>query len=358
MTISVISITFNAVDCLEKTIESVIKQSGLDVEYIIIDGGSTDGTVDIIKSYGDYISYWVSEPDNGIYDAMNKGISVATGEVLAFLNAGDHYNDDCLKTVAERIVNNDLVIGNAYKTSNNERAGLFQYCPDEYEYKMPCCHQAVFTRKKVFDELGKYDTQYRICADYEWIKRVLHSKKYKVNWIEDVLVDYDISGISSSSHFLRNSEHIDIIMRYIEKSNATARCLKEICKQAYLRDAFMFFNNERDKIEKIIRLYFKDDADIVVWGTAYWGNELCNLLEEKNISIKAFVDSDKEKQDTLFHNKYMINDPSSITEKDRIIVAMEQKNDSIIRFLNEKCVKEEKVLFVRDIVDMIRAIFS
>lgn len=308
---------------MKETIESVIKQNGVEIEYIIIDGESTDGTVDIIKSYCKDISYWVSEPDNGIYDAMNKGISVATGDVVAFLNAGDCYVDNCLKLVAEQIENNDLVIGNAYKVNNNERVELFQYCPDEYEYKMPCCHQAVFARKMVFDEIDKFDTQYQICANYEWIKRVIHSKRYKINWIEEVLVDYDMSGISSSSHMLRNSEHIDIIMRYIEKSKDKSKCLKEICKQAYLRDALMYFNNEKDKIERIIRLYFKDEDDFLIWGTAYWGKQLCDLLEEKNIKIKAFVDSDKEKQALLFNDKYLVKNPSSITAKDKAIVAME-----------------------------------
>lgn len=93
--ISVITVCYNAVDTLEKTIQSVLEQTYHNIEYIIIDGGSTDGTVEIIHRYVDYLAYWVSEPDRGIYDAMNKGIERATGEWVNFMNAGDYfYNYD------------------------------------------------------------------------------------------------------------------------------------------------------------------------------------------------------------------------------------------------------------------------
>ena len=94
MKVSVITISYNAVSVIEDTIQSVLNQSYKDIEYIIIDGGSTDGTVDIIKKYQDKINYWVSEPDNGIYDAMNKGIDKATGEWINFMNAGDYFHSN------------------------------------------------------------------------------------------------------------------------------------------------------------------------------------------------------------------------------------------------------------------------
>ena len=101
--ISVVTVSYNAVDTIERTILSVLNQTYSDIEYIIIDGGSTDGTVDLIKKYADKITYWVSEPDQGIYDAMNKGIDVATGEWINFMNSGDSfYRQDVLSSLFDK----------------------------------------------------------------------------------------------------------------------------------------------------------------------------------------------------------------------------------------------------------------
>lgn len=110
--ISVITVCYNAVDTLEKTIQSVLEQTYHNIEYIIIDGGSTDGTVEIIHRYVDYLAYWVSEPDRGIYDAMNKGIERATGEWVNFMNAGDYfYNYDVISNVFKVLQKADVMTG-------------------------------------------------------------------------------------------------------------------------------------------------------------------------------------------------------------------------------------------------------
>lgn len=113
--ISVVTVCYNAADTIEKTMLSVLNQTYHDIEYIIIDGGSTDGTVEIIRKYADRIAYWVSEPDKGIYDAMNKGIKVATGEWINFMNAGDEFVDaNVLDKLffAKTVANVDVIYGN------------------------------------------------------------------------------------------------------------------------------------------------------------------------------------------------------------------------------------------------------
>lgn len=107
MKITVITVCFNSVVTIEKAIKSVINQDYLDKEYIIVDGGSTDGTLDIIRKYEKYITRWISEPDNGIFDAMNKGIEMASGDVIAFLNSDDWYMDSALSMVHEAFREND-----------------------------------------------------------------------------------------------------------------------------------------------------------------------------------------------------------------------------------------------------------
>ena len=122
--ISIITVVLNSVETIEKTIKSIIGQSFTNYEYIIIDGGSNDGTIDIIRKYSSYISYWISEPDKGIYDAMNKGIAYAKGEYIGILNSDDWYVKNSLSTIANQIQNNpniDIIYGNIlryYSESN------------------------------------------------------------------------------------------------------------------------------------------------------------------------------------------------------------------------------------------------
>lgn len=128
MRISIITVSYNSAGTIERTIKSVIQQDYGDVEYIVIDGGSTDGTVDVIRKYEKKIFFWLSEPDEGIYDAMNKGIRRATGEIIAFLNSDDWYQKNILSEVAEQFQDNNtqIVCGDVY------------YHQERKHYKMAC----------------------------------------------------------------------------------------------------------------------------------------------------------------------------------------------------------------------------
>lgn len=179
--ISIITVSYNVVNTIEETILSVINQNFEDYEYIIIDGGSTDGTKDIIEKYEDKISFWVSEPDKGIFDAMNKGISLANGEWLNFMNAGDSFYDlNVFKSVFSVPRTSDVIYGDnmlCYQWSQillspDEISNTTQY--------MVFGHQTTFTRREL---LLKYlfDCSYKIAADYDFFFRVYrdgHSFEY------------------------------------------------------------------------------------------------------------------------------------------------------------------------------------
>lgn len=148
--ITVVTVCYNAVDTIENTILSVLNQTYDNIEYIIIDGSSTDGTVDIIKKYADKIAYWVSEPDNGIYDAMNKGIDIATGDYINFMNAGDgFYDNEALSNLMPFIKNNvSVIFGKSIKTngSGDEKLEIpIPFYTQNKRIKSPgICHQATF----------------------------------------------------------------------------------------------------------------------------------------------------------------------------------------------------------------------
>ncbi len=201
--ISIITVVYNGEKFLEKTIQSVINQTYKNIEYIIIDGGSTDGTVDIIKKYEKYISHWVSERDEGIYDAMNKGMEVASGDFATFMNGGDSfYEDGVIESVVEKITDREKVyFGRAENISNNSPSWLH---PDmKYNQKniqkwlikqMPN-HQAMFFPKCFFKKY-KYDLKYKIFAD-----AVYKNKAKKICgfiFVDLVVCRFELGGVSSA----------------------------------------------------------------------------------------------------------------------------------------------------------------
>lgn len=178
---SIITVTYNAAQWLERTMESIISQNCQDVEYIVIDGGSTDGTLDIIKRYENHITYWISEPDKGIYDAMNKGMKVATGDYLWFLNAGDtFYSPNVLLEMSEAIQANqfpDIIYGETeiMDAQGNNLGNRRLKAPDRLTWKsfsmgMLVCHQSFVVKRTMADD---YDLQYRFSADYDWTIRCM-----------------------------------------------------------------------------------------------------------------------------------------------------------------------------------------
>lgn len=211
--ISIVTVSYNAVSTIEQTILSVINQTYPHIEYIIIDGGSTDGTVDIIKKYADKIAYWVSEPDKGIYDAMNKGIKVATGEWINFMNAGDCFaNIYCIENIfSHQIEKNIHMIYGDINYIKNEKINYTKALPISIiKHRMPCSHQAMFVRKS-FDNI-LFDLKYHIAAEYEIIHRILNRSGEKAFlYLPITICNFDANdGISSLYPLKCFKECIDI----------------------------------------------------------------------------------------------------------------------------------------------------
>ena len=171
MKVSIITVCLNAADVLKKTIESIAWQSYGNMEYLIIDGGSTDGSLDIIRSNSGLINRWISEKDKGIFDAMNKGIDMATGEVTAFMNAGDRYSHpDAVRLSVELFTKTgaDIVYGNCSYV-NGKSCWDIDYSGihlEDYYKSVVLCHQAIFTKTSLL-RTHKFDTRYKICGDYK-----------------------------------------------------------------------------------------------------------------------------------------------------------------------------------------------
>lgn len=194
--ISIITINYNNCEGLRRTIESVVNQTCRDFEYIIIDGGSTDGSVDVIKRYADNIDYWVSEPDKGIYNAMNKGVAVAKGEYCLFMNSGDClYNESVIERVYELVdFNSDIIAGDVARNggicdSPNEITGVFMV-------KSALCHQTSFIKAETLRRLP-YDESLKIVSDWKHMFQLLVIANGSYQHVKVVICEYDTTGFSA-----------------------------------------------------------------------------------------------------------------------------------------------------------------
>lgn len=205
--VSVITVVFNGAETLEHTIQSVIKQGYDNIEHIVIDGGSTDRTTDILRSYDDNIDYWVSEKDAGIYDAMNKGIALARGKYIGMLNADDYFAD---ASALERIIRPlegsdvDAVFSCLDIVSPNNldrvlrRYRVSSFSPFMLRIGVMPPHPTFYCKKSCYEKAGPYRTDYRIAADFEMMVRLL--LRYRITWsfIDEITVKMRAGGLSSS----------------------------------------------------------------------------------------------------------------------------------------------------------------
>ena len=245
MKLSIITINYNNCDGLRKTIESVIAQTTRDFEYIVIDGGSTDGSVDVIKEYADYIDYWVSEPDKGIYNAMNKATDMASGKWLLFLNAGDQLVDEkVLAEVAKNDCDNTAILyGDVfyclYKLYKKIPAGT----PDELKNGMVFCHQSAFIARKKMAEY-RYDESYRIGADYDFICRCYKSGE-QFKKLDIPISVFELGGASSNP--------VKHMFEQLKIQNKNSLITEEEYEEAVVTwKKKEKYYKMRDKIEKIV----------------------------------------------------------------------------------------------------------
>lgn len=217
--VSIVTVVFNGEKELETTILSVIEQSYNHIEYIIIDGDSQDNTLDIIQKYEAKIDYWRSEPDSGIYDAMNKGIKAATGQIIGLINCGDTYTknavSEIVKLYQKHMHDPYLVITGAMYRFDDSKKIEFKitktsdYLKHNINGGMPINHPATFVTKATYEILNYFNVDYRICGDYDLIYRAYNDCKVKFVFTTEELAYMKLGGISEqfSSFGTRAKEH-------------------------------------------------------------------------------------------------------------------------------------------------------
>lgn len=257
MKISVITISFNALNNIENTIISVVEQEFNDFEYIIVDGNSLDGTVDIIKKYDNKITKWISEPDSGIYNAMNKGISLATGDFCIFMNAGDCFVDkNVLYNVSRSLLNEcDIYNGNAFFVDDNNKLICYERYRKSYSIKHfikdSICHQATFIRTNLLRKYP-YDESLKMVSDWKFWLQMICLEDAVFKGINVDVCCFNMNGITNTQKECGKQEREDVLksmftfidLAYFRKRSfldkSVFRILSGIVRRFWIYYAFLF----------------------------------------------------------------------------------------------------------------------
>ncbi|MGQ1786645.1 MULTISPECIES: glycosyltransferase family 2 protein [unclassified Saccharicrinis] len=225
MTVSIITATYNAGKTLESAITSVINQTYPHIEYIVVDGGSKDETIGLVDKYRPFIHRYVSEPDNGIYDALNKGISMATGDIIGFLHADDLLDDDSTIETMLNVLKNkntDAIYGDLEYVQVNDPTKVVRYWkskpfkPSLLKAGWMPPHPTLFLKKQVYDEIGLFNLNYKIAADYDFILRLFSNPNYSATYVPMVITRMRVGGASNKN-----------IKNILLKTREDIRALKE-----------------------------------------------------------------------------------------------------------------------------------
>ncbi|MDE5724306.1 MAG: glycosyltransferase, partial [Paramuribaculum sp.] len=239
MTISVIIATWNSAKTISNTIESIYRQTWKEIEVIVVDGQSTDNTVEIVKEYEGRFGgrlRWISEPDRGLYDAMNKGIAMATGDVVGILNSDDFYtSDDVLERVAREIDGVDAVYGDIHFVNPDDLSKCVRYYSSRSFRRwqmrlgfMPA-HPSFYCRRRVYQSLGAFDLQFKVAADFEQLLRLIYINRISTKYIPMDFVTMRTGGASTSglqSHKAILRDHLRAYRKNGVKANIATESLR------------------------------------------------------------------------------------------------------------------------------------
>ena len=223
MKVSVVTVCFNGAGAIDETVGSVLSQTYNDIEYIVVDGASTDGTLEHLCSYGTAITKLISEPDTGLYNAMNKALGLVQGDIVIFMNAGDVFAS---KTIVEQVARvfaanpTTMLVYGDWQAKFPDRVLPVRQPPKLTKWRLwlkAVCHQTIFARRVLFDRLGGFDECLRICADWDWTIRSVLAGGNKAVHLAEPVCHFRMGGVSSNRVGLQLERHI-LHRRYYTRS--------------------------------------------------------------------------------------------------------------------------------------------
>ncbi len=328
--VSIITVSYNAEKTIEQTINSVLNQTYPNIEYIIIDGNSQDGTLGIINKYKHRISQIVNEPDNGIYDAMNKGLKLVTGDIVGIINSDDWYELNAIEIIINVIYNTgaDIVYGKLNVIENEKVVRQTNEIPlENMWHTMSVPHPATFVKRSVYDRVGLFDVSYNIAADYDFLLKA-YSEGIIFKYINSVIANFRSNGVSSTKLVECAEETKRVTLKYMDKCpNREFVILKneERINTAKYRE---LCNCNPFLLKHILSHIFQQEIQSVsIIGTGVWGVEFSKVVLKSGIEIEAYYDNMSSKWGKTFNGINIQSLDSLQAQKANIIIAI--KNESV-----------------------------
>lgn len=343
--VTIITVTYNAEKYIEETINNIINQDYPNIEYIIIDGGSRDNTVDIIKKYNSYITYWISEPDKGIYDAMNKGINVATGDWINFMNAGDTF---CEKNTISKVINEvtekvDLISGDIYYIKNNNKEYLKAKGLENILNGMFCFHQTLFTRTQIMKEYH-FNIEFKIAGDYDFVLKC-YMNQYKFKFLNFAIANFIADGLAENNSIKARIEDMFIQSKYLNDEQDIFNL------SAYARFESLKPNNNRILAKLINNLYLELDSlnleekKFILYGYGHIGKIIHDKYKH---NILAIIDRNYEELTKIHsHEIYNITQLKDLNSEYILISVLGREKEIIQSLEKENLLLNKKVITLK-----------
>lgn len=344
---SVITVAYNSETTIEKTICSVIAQKCSNIEYIIVDGKSTDKTVDIIKRYESYITKWVSEPDQGIYDAMNKGISMASGDIISFLNSDDWYEEGIFERLEELFTTKkcDAVSGSIILWHDGKKAWDYHIIEEKEQLfsRMIYAHPATFVKRNVFEQYGVFDLSYKIVADYDWFFRI-QLANVDIFRTDEKFANYSLDGESSKGTLNQIKEEYSIRTKYAalienEKRKQIDQDIELVLDEAVNRyiniNLLKIISKNRGALSGKL---FEKNNKWSVFGAGIRLKNTLDLLEQIGIEINCIYDNHIVNAEQYGHKIISFEEYN----REYLVVSTEKYYDEIKQQLSDKKLVEYK----------------
>ncbi len=296
--VSIITPCLNSEKTIRQTIESVLYQTYQEIEYIIIDGKSSDKTIEIICEYISSFQgrmQYISEQDHGIYDAMNKGISRATGDVIGIINSDDWYEPDALERVVNCFEETDAgaVYGEIWLIDQN---GEREY--HTYHSTFPP-HPGTFIRREIYQKYGMFDTGYQIAADRDLLLRFM-AAGVRFEHIDAILANFRKTGISNAKNLECARETYEIDLKYFGRCSETLN--RDAIEEKYERARLLYISqNQPQIIQKIVEENNYGSNGVVIFGAGNCGKELLTILRACGVLVSLFADNDRSKWGLEYH---------------------------------------------------------
>lgn len=330
--ISIITACYNAENTIDQTIQSVLGQTYENIEYIIVDGDSTDGTMEIVEKYRDKIDVVVSESDKGVYDAFNKGVELATGEYINFMNADDYFSTNgIIEEIGLYLHNNSNVMllhGNV--KAIDEITGHWHYRGQslslrDFEKGQMCPHQSVFTRRELFNEFEGFNLAYKILADVDFTIKTFKKYEEYIEYVPIEVAHFRLGGLSSSLQHEKNMHYENAIIHFNHFGNIPdyVKGSLENFETSHIYSTYQLW------LESILigrkRLGNLDNLRIAIFGTKKNATYLYHDLKRQGFEIVCFLDNDERMQNQLLHN-IPINSLNISNENgiDAIVISIER----------------------------------